>query len=532
MGKFAAYGLLLLLAVCGACSELSGEDPLAVTRVSGPLAKVQLLPMVGRLRSTHTLLGKNDSVHLALVSPEPDPADEPVIGSVQVQSLQPPFLLSQVPERAVAFPPAPARGFCSATLGSDLDLPQLFLHRPDVPPDGPFTAIVQPADKLRLLCGNSTLLAYGSSRDNLGIDLLRRQPDGTVVHKVLPWPSNAEPAWGQGPLGFDYDERAVFLLGGDIVTRAYYLDGGASVDLGILYWGAPTKRGELFVDVDGMLLLYNVDTKRSTFLGVRVSPEGAVIGIDAEHEAVLTCDWDGVRRIPLRAPFALDSRNVQVLDRDPCQAVDWDGTAQPSVLYYVGDQLRQVATNGKSAPAVVTNYLGQQMFALCNDGALAYSLDPPERYGRGVGDGYIGGRRFMERGRDVRFSPDCRHVYFKENAATLRRLGQLRSFDRQNPGPDAILPLAENVGFTAVLADGRILLQDNLATIGDHNRITLIDPQALTARTLLTGPVAILSLTQLSRTIPTAAADQILLEVDTAEITGPRRIMMMQVPPR
>ncbi len=532
MGKFAAYGLLLLLWLCGACSELSGEEQLAVTRISGPLAKTQLLPMVGRLRSAITLLGKDDSAHLALVSPEPDPADDPVIGSVQIQSLKPPFLLAQVPERAVAFPKAPARGFCSATLGSDLALPQLFLHRPDVPPEGPFTAIVQPADKLRLLCGNNTLLAYGSSRDNLGIDLLRRQPDGTVVHKVLPWPSNAEPAWGQGPLGFDYDERAVFLLGGDIVTRAYYLDGGASVDLGILYWGAPTQRGELFVDVDGMLLLYDIDTKRSTYLGVRVSPEGAVIGIDAAHEAVLTCDWDGVRRIPLRPPYALDSRNVKVLDRDPCQAVDWDGAAQPSVLYYVGDQLRQVTTDGKSAPVAVTNYLGQQMFALCADGTLAYSLDPPERYGRGVGNGYISGRKFMERGRDVRFSPDCRHVYFKEYAATLRRLGQLRSFDRQTTGDDAILRLAENVGFTSVLADGRLLLQDNLATVGEHNRVTLLDPQSLTVQTLLTGPLAILSLTQLSRSYPSMPADQILLEVDTAEITGPRRIMLMQVPPK
>lgn len=529
MGKFTAYGLLLWLGLVGACSELSGEELLAVTRVDGPQALVKLLPMVGRLRATHTLLGENNTAHLALVSPEPDPADDPVIGTVSVQSLVPPYPLSELTERVVAFPPAPARGFCTAQLGGAFDFPQLFLHRPDRPADGPFTALVQPADKIRLLCGNSSLLAYGSSRDNLGMDVLRRKPDGTVVHKVLPWPSQAEPAWGQGPLGFDQDERVVFILGGDIVTRAYYLDSGQNVDLGILYWAAPSHRGELFVDVDGMLLLYGVDTQRSTYLGVRVSPDGAIVGIDQAHEAVLTCDWDGLRRIPLRPPFALDSQNVQVLDREPCRAIDWDGSPQASVLYYVGSQLRQVATDGKSPPVIVTNYQGQQMFALCDDGTLAYSHDPPERYGRGVGDGYIQGRRFMQRGRDVRFSPDCRHVYFKENAATLRRLGQLRSFDRQADDGN-ILRLAENVGFTSVLADGRLILQDNLATVGPHNRVSLLDPRSLTAKTLLTGPLAILSLTQLAKTIDHYPADQVLLEVDTAEITGPRRILLLQVP--
>ena len=139
----------------------------------------------------------------------------------------------------------------------------------------------------------------------------------------------------------------------------------------------------------------------------------------------------------------------------------------------------------------------------------------------------------MERGRDVRFSPDCHHVYYKENAATLRRLGQLRSFDRREPDATAaITRLADNVGYYNVLGDGRLIANDNLATVGDHNRISLIDPERLTTQSLLTGPVALLSLLQVSRMIPNYPPDQVLLEVDNAEITGPRKMMLVTTPPR
>ncbi len=529
VGNLAAYGLLCGLGWLSACSTLIGDEPLSVNRIAGPTGAAQLLPISGRLRSAHVLVGELDAVHLALVSPEPDPMDELVIGKTQVLSLTPPYAVTELPERAVAFPPSPARGFCSATLGSDLLLPALSLHRPGLPTDGPYPALVQPAERLRLLCGEQTLVAYGQSRDNLGIDLLRRRSDGKVVHKLLPWPAEADPAWGQGPLGFDASERVLFLLGGDITTRAYFMDSGDTVNLGVLYWGAATKSGQLFVDSDGMLLLFDIDAKRLRFLGARLSPDGAVIGTDREAQAVLTCDWDGLRRVPLFAAAG----PAKTIDRDPCRPSDWNASAQASVLYYVDDQLRQAATSGDSAPLVLTNYLGQQLLALCDDGALAYSLDPPERYGRGIGSGYLGGHRFMERGRDVRFSPDCRRVYYKESAATLRRLGELRSWNRSEPDPSlATLRLADNVGFYHVLADGRILAQDNLATVGDHNRLSLIDPDRLTAQTLLTGPIAVLALNQLSRTVKSFPESRVLLEVDSAEITGPRRMMLVEIPPK
>ena len=134
---------------------------------------------------------------------------------------------------------------------------------------------------------------------------------------------------------------------------------------------------------------------------------------------------------------------------------------------------------------------------------------------------------------DVRFAPDCHHVYYKENAATLRRLGQLRRFDRREPDASlAMTRLADNVGFYSVLADGRLIANDNLATIGTHNRVSLIDPERLTAQTLLAGELAVLSLLQVSRTIQSYPPDQVLLEVDNAEITGPRKMMLVTIPPR
>ena len=204
-----------------ACSELVGDEPLAVTRLNGPAQAAKLLPIEGRLRAAHILVGKENSAYAALVSPEPDPMDDLIIGKIQVVALHPPYAVTEVPERAVAFPPSPAKGFCTAQLavGDAFNLPRYSLHRPGEPEDGPYTALTEPTDKLKLLCGERTLVAFGNRRDNQGIDLLRRHSDGTVSHLLLPWPLDADPAWDQGPFGFDASERVLFILGGDIITK-------------------------------------------------------------------------------------------------------------------------------------------------------------------------------------------------------------------------------------------------------------------------------------------------------------------------
>lgn len=526
VGKFTGCALWMLLFAVAACSEFHGGETLAVTRLDGPRSHAQLLPVEGRLRSARMVNGENEVAELVFVYPEPDPVDEPIRGAIRTQSVSPPFSLSETGVRVVAFPEEPIHGYCSATESNGFDFPKLYLHRAGGVAAGPYTALVQPSGSIRLLCGQHALAAFGASRDNLGIDVVWLGKDGLFHHAVWPWPKDAEPAWGQGPLGFDFDERVLFVLGADLVTRGLFLDDGISQELGTLYWGAQTKNGELFVDVEGMLLLYDTRQKTMRRLGQRLSPEGAVLGFDERYEAALTCDWDGVRRV------SLWSGQVQILDPEPCGGVGFGRTAEKAILYFSGNELRQVATDGNSPPIRITNMVDQQIFALCDDGALAYSLDPPARYGTGVGDGYIQGRRFMERGRDVRFSQDCRRVYFKEHAATLRRLGQLRRFDRDKTDSDATVRLAENVGFVSVLSDGRLLIQDNLSTVGEHNRISLIDEDKLTARTLLTGPLAVLALRQLSDAKTDGRESAVLLEVDTAEITGPRRVLRLEIPPK
>lgn len=462
-----------------------------------------------------------------MIEPTPDPGEETIRGGLHIQSLEPPFSRLEFQNRVIAFPTKPARGFCSATETTAVDFPKLFLHRPGLKVDGPYVGLVQPSQKLKLLCGQKTLVAYGLGRDNLGIDIVWRDPSGVPQQMVLPWPTGAEPAWGHGPLGFDEDERALFILGPDLVTRAYFFETRTSQVLGTLYLGAPTRRGELFVDLDGMLWLFDTAKRSMRSLAARLSPSGSIIALDLEHKSAISCDWDGVRRVPLT-----EDTQPALLDPEPCGGADFDVTPQSSALYFVGNELRQVATTGPSKPIRLAHMMDQQFFALCQDGALAYSLDPTSRFGAGVGNGFLQGRKFMERGRDVRFSPDCRKVYFKEHAATLRRLGQLRSFDRDKPDGEAIVRLAENVGFVHMLADGRLLIQDNLATVGPHNRISLIDPDRLTARTLFSGPIAVLWANQISKTFAEYPEDQVLLEVDTAEITGPRRTMLLSIPPR
>jgi hypothetical protein len=101
-------------------------------------------------------------------------------------------------------------------------------------------------------------------------------------------------------------------------------------------------------------------------------------------------------------------------------------------------------------------------------------------YRGGAGDGWIGERRIMQRGRALGFTADGTALLWLENAANDSATGALR----HAPVDGDARTLDRNVLRWAALADGRILAAANRAQVGAHNRIDLIDLRAGVRRPL------------------------------------------------
>ena len=151
-----------------------------------------------------------------------------------------------------------------------------------------------------VLCGQRTLVAYPTGLDPTHLDVQRRLPNGEVTQLWLPWPRGANPDWDQGPRGFDQDEDVLIVINGDYHTQIYYLDTKEVVDLGPVYLGATVAGHYVYIDFDGFLHAFALNEQRTLHLGFRLSPDGQLLGVDVDHLAVLTCDWDGVRAVAIR----------------------------------------------------------------------------------------------------------------------------------------------------------------------------------------------------------------------------------------
>jgi hypothetical protein len=99
-------------------------------------------------------------------------------------------------------------------------------------------------------------------------------------------------------------------------------------------------------------------------------------------------------------------------------------------------------------------------------------------------DGWLGERQVMERGSHPAFSRDGRRLRWLEHTADIDGIGELRSVGVSEDGVpgDAPLRLALNVVQYEELDDGRVLVADDHATTGPHNRVIVIDEAARTAR--------------------------------------------------
>jgi hypothetical protein len=197
--------------------------------------------------------------------------------------------------------------------------------------------------------------------------------------------------------------------------------------------------------------------------------------LDREQRALLTCSEAGVRRVPL------DGAEASTLETAPCDPdiLRLDGRARGDTLLYLSDgALREVPQAGGAPPKVVLPEVGQ-LHAIGPRGELLYSLDPPLRFGSGIGDGWLDGTRVMERGRRPAWSSSGGRLRWLEAAARSDNTGELTSLDLTSR---VALTLARNVRSFAETPDGRVLAIANAAQRGPHNRLVVVDEQRQAAR--------------------------------------------------
>lgn len=311
-----------------------------------------------------------------------------------------------------------------------------------------FVVPAPPAD-VWLLVGGEGAVSLSWVRDAKTRTFEVRRRDGMV--RVLP-AVRGEGQEPPGPAGIDPKSPQA--------TGLFFFDGDGD-------W--------LFVrDATGRVWAHATAAARDVDLGTR--PRALFVDKGKGGTALIACGDDGLRRVPI------DGAEV-VLSPAPCTAAGLRLLGRRAYSVMDG-QLKGVALDGSGAPAPVPAPGARQVLGLTPAGELMYSLDPADLYVRGASDGWIGGWRFMARGRLPAFSADGGRLRYLESAATLSGSGDLMSSPAgagHDQGGEAAL-LARNVRSFAELPDGRLLLSANYAFRGPQNRIVVLDEQARVAR--------------------------------------------------
>ncbi len=203
----------------------------------------------------------------------------------------------------------------------------------------------------------------------------------------------------------------------------------------------------------------------------------------AGRKQFITCGADGVRVVPLEPS---DTNVARVLDDTPC-AADYfalqrvtltDQSTRIELFYTIGRELRRVPLSGSEPPQRALDRDVERVLSVYDPGLIVYSQDTANRYIYGVGDGWIGDWRFMNRGRGVYVNKEKQRVHFLENAAQAGGIGNLCAA----PIGGAVSKEARNVYQFDELDDGRILAAANHAFRGTQNRVILIDEDKGEAR--------------------------------------------------
>ena len=317
----------------------------------------------------------------------------------------------------------------------------LQLRRPGVAAAiGDFT--LPAGDGVLLAAGNDSAFAYIAAK-NPKMTVLVRRSDGSFS-RDLPMPAGVDPK-----LPF---EKGRFFF---------------------------EPRGEYFFTQDAEDQLVVHSTRRMADHALGTFDRDVIL--DSKNRVLYFCGMRGLVRLPIT------TLDPQMLDSSPCSPSILRLSAD-GVLYLRADGVREQSESGTNRlliPAPVG-----QLYGLSPAGEPLYSSDPPLTYGAGIGDGWLGDWRFMNRGRRPTFSIDAgdpksadrARIRWQENAARSDNSGELMSarlIARESERP---LLLAKNVRQFLEVRPGKILAISNAAGRGIYNRMILIDEDQREAR--------------------------------------------------
>jgi hypothetical protein len=519
------------------CSWQSSQETLDVTVVGTPKDVFSRPVFSGLLREAHLMVDEQDVPWLALT---PTPTSVPDADTVQVRNLYrliPPFDGYRVQAHKIDLPPMPAHALCTQRQAPGGDW-WVSLQRPSMPLSREYLA---GSERPEVLCGQSTLVHYPYRKDNTSLSIIRKDERGQIAQIDMPWPTGANPLYDQGPRYLDHREQVLFATDGDYHTLAYFLAEQQIVDLGTLFWGFEQEGLHISIDFNGDLWVFDLASRAQFPIQYSLSAEGNLLGYVPSRREVLVCGPEGLLalRIPRQGEPPRAKALSRVLDPTPCVARTSTLPIIQELAYYSPNgtqpdyELRAVRVDGSAPPRVVFPHLDESVAGYCGDRFTVYRHDSIERYGIGVSDGWIKDRQIFERGRDLRISNDCSYLFFKEYTANIRRLGELRalSMDRffRSPAELPFLRLGHNVGMLQLAPDGRLLAGVDLAVVGSHNQLQLIDVERRVAQSILFNVNAATRALFLGTYLP--GNTQALVEVKDSLSGGAQGLVLIDLPP-
>jgi hypothetical protein len=325
------------------------------------------------------------------------------------------------------------------------------LHRPGDAPSSD-VAFTVPIGRALLYAndnGASDVFAYWVlDPATTSYDVYRRDQ---AFHRKLPLPVGVDPTQPDAQNSFDFvlssDGNTLVERQPDGTTTAYSTRDASQVALG-------TRPHDFFIDNKrGALVTIGDDGFRAVPLAGGPDVVLDPIGFDPPTLALRP------------APFFRD----RTLSQWPLPSTQFD-----FAFYARADGVWQVPLDGSAPPSLIQPGAAR-LIQLGPRGEVIYSHDPPSRYAGGAGDGWLGDRQLVERGRLGVFSGDGARYRFLEHAATLGTYGDLTSV---GVAGGASITLGINVHFYDELPDGRVLAIENFVYSGNWNRLVVIDEVA------------------------------------------------------
>ena len=287
--------------------------------------------------------------------------------------------------------------------------------------------------------GEDNVFTYMVSDSALPGYILQRRDTG--FRRIIPWPKGVSPL---NPYGKGY-----------------------------FFWDA--GQGQTFYDMDedNRLVGHSAVDNTDIDLGIRTHSMAWVT-----NSSLASCGVDGVR------VFAVDGKSPEViLTNEVCDPTNF--WINNGFVYYNSDtSIHKVPLDHSSPPQEVYDLGTKRLLSLTNpDDTVFYSTDPATLFVHGAGDGWLashsGGAdfKFMERGTGLAIYNNATQLTWLEDSAQETGAGELMSLTLPAPGVagGTKVPLALNVRTYGLLADGRIICDDDHAFDGIENRIVVLD---------------------------------------------------------